>query len=102
MRRERERTSQSGARPVCLRALRPLSWLVVLLLALRRPAGRTCTISRSTSRCGESTFFADERSARPLVAGTVARGQLRDDALLYTGKVNGADATVFPFPIDER
>ena len=50
----------------------------------------------------QSTFFADERSARPLVTGTVARGQLREDALLYTGKVNGADATVFPFPIDER
>jgi mono/diheme cytochrome c family protein len=50
----------------------------------------------------ESTFFPDERSARPLVTGTVARGQLRDDALLYTGKVNGADATVFPFPITDR
>ena len=50
----------------------------------------------------QSTFFADERSARPLVAGTVARGQLREDTLLYTGKVDGADATVFPFPIDER
>ena len=35
----------------------------------------------------ESTFFDDARSARPLVAGTVARGQLHDDALLYTGKV---------------
>ena len=50
----------------------------------------------------QSTFFADERSARPPVTGTVARGQLREDALLHTGKVNGADATVFPFPIDER
>jgi mono/diheme cytochrome c family protein len=50
----------------------------------------------------QSTFFADERSARPLVTGTVARGQLRDDTLLYTGKVDAADATVFPFPIDER
>jgi mono/diheme cytochrome c family protein len=50
----------------------------------------------------ESTFFPDERSARPIVAGTVARGQLRDDELLYTGKVNGADATIFPFAIDER
>jgi len=48
----------------------------------------------------ESTFFADDRSARPLVAGTVARGQLRDDALLYTGKVGDKDADVFPFPID--
>jgi mono/diheme cytochrome c family protein len=49
----------------------------------------------------ESTFFADVRSARAPVAGTVARGQLRDDELLYTGKVNGQPATVFPFPVDE-
>jgi mono/diheme cytochrome c family protein len=48
-----------------------------------------------------STFFSDQLSARPIVPGTVARGQLREDTLLYTGKVNGADATVFPFPIDE-
>jgi mono/diheme cytochrome c family protein len=50
----------------------------------------------------ESTFFTDMRSSRPLVAGTVARGQLRDDALLYTGKMNGADATMFPFPITDQ
>jgi mono/diheme cytochrome c family protein len=50
----------------------------------------------------QATFFADQRSARPPVTGTVARGQLREDALLYTGKVNGADATVFPFAIVER
>jgi mono/diheme cytochrome c family protein len=50
----------------------------------------------------ESTFFTDQRSARPFVTGTVARGQLREDALLYTGKLNGADATVFPFRIDAR
>jgi mono/diheme cytochrome c family protein len=50
----------------------------------------------------ESTFFGDQQSARPVVAGTVARGQLHEDALLYTGKVNGGDATVFPFAIDEQ
>jgi len=49
----------------------------------------------------ESTFFGDKRSARPVVAGTVARGQLREDALLYTGKIDGADATILPFPADE-
>jgi mono/diheme cytochrome c family protein len=47
----------------------------------------------------ESTFFGDSRSARPLVEGTVARGHLREDTLLYTGKDNGADAQVFPFAI---
>ena len=46
-----------------------------------------------------STFFADGRSARPLVSGTVARDGLHEDALLYTGKVDGADATVFPFAV---
>ncbi len=50
----------------------------------------------------QATFFADQRSARPLVAGTVARGQLNEDELLMTGKVNGVDATVFPFPIDDQ
>jgi len=46
-----------------------------------------------------STFFADGRSARPLVEGTVARGHLHLDDQLYTGKVNGELATTFPFPI---
>src|ERR1700719_3398207 len=46
-----------------------------------------------------STFFADGRSERPPVEGTVARGQLRTDELLYTGRGNGAVADVFPFAI---
>lgn len=47
-----------------------------------------------------SRFFADARSERPLIAGTVPRGFLRDDDHLYTGKVNGQDVATFPFPID--
>jgi mono/diheme cytochrome c family protein len=50
----------------------------------------------------QSTFFDDARSARPIVAGTVARGQLHEDALLYTGKIGGADADVFPFTVDDQ
>lgn len=34
----------------------------------------------------ESRFYADGATMRPLVPGTVARGQLRDDAAYYTGK----------------
>jgi mono/diheme cytochrome c family protein len=48
-----------------------------------------------------SDFFADQRSARPLVEGTVAQGSLHDDELLYAGRVGGQPATVFPFAIDE-
>ncbi|MBI3405226.1 MAG: cytochrome c [Acidobacteria bacterium] len=46
-----------------------------------------------------STFFKDGRASRPPVPGTVARGQLREDDHLYTGKVNGQLTTTFPFPV---
>ena len=46
-----------------------------------------------------SDFFSDGRSARQPVAGTVARGELRIDEQLYTGKVDGKLADTFPFPI---
>ncbi|MBP1634597.1 MAG: quinol:cytochrome c oxidoreductase monoheme cytochrome subunit [Acidobacteria bacterium] len=47
----------------------------------------------------QSDFFPDQRAARPLVEGTVARGLLNDDDLLNTGKVNGQLAAEFPFPV---
>jgi mono/diheme cytochrome c family protein len=47
----------------------------------------------------KSDFFADKRSARPLVDGTIARGHLREDAVLYTGKAAGTPADAFPFPV---
>lgn len=46
-----------------------------------------------------STFFTDGRSSRVLVANTVARGQLREDEHLYTGKVGGQLVTEFPMPV---
>lgn len=44
-------------------------------------------------------FFGDGRSERQPVPGTVARGHLRLDELLYTGKENGVVVDKFPFPI---
>jgi hypothetical protein len=46
-----------------------------------------------------TTFFGDGRSERPMVPGTVARGDLRLDSLLFTGTENGAESNRFPFPI---
>ena len=43
-----------------------------------------------------STFFADGRSARPLVEGTVARGHLNADTAFYTGKVGDKPVERFP------
>jgi hypothetical protein len=49
-----------------------------------------------------SAFFADGQSARPLVPGTVARGDLRDDTHFYNGTTAGAPAKTFPFPISVK
>jgi mono/diheme cytochrome c family protein len=46
-----------------------------------------------------STFFADGASSRTPLANTVARGNLREDEHLYTGKVGGQIATAFPMPV---
>ena len=47
----------------------------------------------------ESEIFADKRSARPLVPGTVARGTLREDSVFYTGKVGSAFVTEIPVKV---
>lgn len=48
-----------------------------------------------------SDFFEDCLSARPVVPGTVARGHQRTDALFETGKVDGKESELFPYPITE-
>jgi mono/diheme cytochrome c family protein len=51
----------------------------------------------------KSQFFADDQSARQPVEGTVARGFLREDTLLYTGKVGDTEefSEQFPFQITD-
>jgi mono/diheme cytochrome c family protein len=46
-----------------------------------------------------SDLYADGSSARPVVDGTVPRGHLNDDELMYTGRVNGVLSPTFPFTI---
>lgn len=46
-----------------------------------------------------SSTFADNRASRVAPVGTVARGWLRDDEALYTGKVAGQVVDEFPFAI---
>lgn len=47
-----------------------------------------------------STFFADGQSARPVVEGTVARGQLNEDDAFYRGKVEGDFISKVPIEVD--
>ena len=47
----------------------------------------------------KSDFFTDQRSARPPVEGTVARGQLHEDSYFYTGKIGNNPGDAMPFPV---
>jgi len=48
-------------------------------------------------------FFADGRSARPLIEGTVARGHLDDDAAYFAAKgADGKFVAQFPFPVTKE
>jgi mono/diheme cytochrome c family protein len=47
----------------------------------------------------ETNFFANTMASRPLVEGTVARGQLHADTYFYTGMGNGQPGNEMPFPV---
>jgi DNA-directed RNA polymerase subunit K/omega len=49
----------------------------------------------------KSDFFSDQRAARPLVEGTVARGDMREDTYFYTGKIGNSAGDYMPFPVNE-
>ena len=105
----RTETRTYGIRSVRLQAdvVRPAAGryisalIVVIAIALTGSACRQDMHDQPKYTPLRSTpFFGDVRSARPLIAGTVARGQLHEDPFLETGKIGNADATAFPFPVD--
>jgi hypothetical protein len=49
-----------------------------------------------------SDFYADQRSERSPVEGTVARDDLRADTYFYTGKVGNNPGDVMPFPVTKQ
>jgi hypothetical protein len=79
---------------------RPLRWASLILGALLLAACQQQMADQPRYQpLQRSTFFGDERSARPLPPGTVARGELRLDDALSTGKVNGVLVSQLPVPL---
>jgi mono/diheme cytochrome c family protein len=79
----------------------PRGWATLALLAALAGAGcRQDMHNQPKYRpLRESEMFADGRSARPLVEGTVARGSLREDAAYFTGKSGGQYLTRIPVAV---
>lgn len=88
----------------CLPSSRPI-FLVLLacVLLFTLPACRQQMSDQPSYRpLSPSSFFRDGRSARPPVFGTIARGQLRDDPLLYQGLgSNGDFSAEFPYSVTD-
>ena len=78
-----------------LRKFSWLGWLAVLALAGCRQDMHDQPRFKPLAM---SDFYADLRSARPPVEGAVARGQLREDAYFYTGKIGNNPGDYLPFP----
>jgi mono/diheme cytochrome c family protein len=81
-----------------LRNISPLGLFAVLALAACR---QDMQDQPRFKPLAESDFYADLRSARPPVEGTVARGQLHEDAYFYTGKIGNNPGDYMPFPVTE-
>lgn len=79
--------------------------ILSILMPLVALAGAGCELRQAmydqpkVKPLQESTFFADGRGARPIPAGTVARGHLNDDEHLHLGLVDGKQAETFPEPV---
>lgn len=74
----------------------------VVLLAL---SGIGCYAQEMSNQArykplAESELFPNRMASRPLVEGTVARGQLKEDALFHTGKLGEQFAPTVPVAVD--
>src|SRR6201997_1263416 len=97
----------ASARPVELvyrsRSSTAVSFAALLLLIALTTACRIdMHVQPRQNPLSRSDFFTDKRSARPLVEGTVARGQLHEDTYFYTGKIGGNPGDVMPFPVTKE
>ena len=81
-------------------SVRPLRWTSLVVGALLLAACQQQMADQPRYQpLQKSTFFGDERSARPLPPGTVARGELRLDDALSTGKSSGVLVDTLPIPL---
>ena len=75
---------------------------LVTLIALGTACRLDMHVQPRQNPLSRSDFFADQRSERPPVEGTVARGQLREDTYFYTGKIGNNPGNYMPFAVTKE
>jgi hypothetical protein len=76
--------------------------LLLGLLALCSACRIDMHVQPRQNPLSRSDFYSDQRSARPPVEGTIARGQLHEDTYFYTGKIGNNPGDVMPFPVTKE
>jgi hypothetical protein len=75
---------------------------ILLAIALSSACRIDMQVQPRQNPLSRSDFFSDQRSARPSVEGTVARGQLHEDTYFYTGKIGNNPGDAMPFPVTKE
>jgi hypothetical protein len=89
--------------PLRFRSTRAISFATFLSAMALFPACRLdMHVQPRVNPLAKSDFFPDQRSARPPVEGTVARGQLHEDTYFYTGKIGNTPGDYMPFPVTKE
>jgi mono/diheme cytochrome c family protein len=82
-----------------LRARRQASLTLAILALLAAACRQDMAEQPRYDPLEASRVFPDGQAARPRVAGTVARGELRDDTALFTGKADGRPVDKVPVAV---
>ena len=76
--------------------------LLAAALALTSACRLDMHVQPRENPLSRSGFYADQRSERAPVEGTVARDDLRADTYFYTGKIGNNPGDVMPFPVTKE
>ena len=80
----------------------PFIAVLLVVIALTTACRIDMHVQPRQNPLARSDFYPDQRSARPPVEGTVARGDLRADTYFYTGKIGNNPGDVMPFPVTKE
>ncbi len=97
-----DRSDRSDGWPLAASRLLPAAnhlLLAALCLLLAAGCRQQMADQPSYKPLAKSTFFGDDRSARPLVQDTVSQGSLKTDEQFSTGKAGGEPITTLPVPL---
>jgi mono/diheme cytochrome c family protein len=76
--------------------------LLLVVIALTAGCRLDMHVQPRLNPLSRSDFYADQRSERPPVEGTVARRDLREDTYFYTGKIGNNPGDAMPFPVTKE